>query len=93
MTNPNGPNGGHYVYGEKENYVFYPFVQEGIEEYNLQIFTRWGELIFESTDLHVGWDGYYRGKLASQGVYIWKVVCKLGTGALVVKTGDVTLLR
>ncbi len=91
--NPAGPNGGHYVYGEKENYVFYPFVQEGIVEYNLQIYTRWGEFIFESNDINIGWDGYYRGKLAPQGVYIYKATCKFGTGVIKVYTGDVTLLR
>jgi len=91
--NPAGPNGGHYVFGDKENYVFYPFVQEGIDEYKLQIFTRWGELIFESNDIKIGWDGYYRGKLAPQGVYIYKATCKFGTGIIKIFTGDVTLLR
>ncbi len=91
--NPSGSNGGHYAYGEKENFVFYPFVQEGIDEYTLQIFTRWGELIFESQDIKIGWDGYYRGKLSPQGVYIYKASCKYGTGLIKVTTGDVTLLR
>jgi gliding motility-associated-like protein len=91
--NPSGPNGGRYVFGDKENYVFYPFVQEGIDEYKLQIYTRWGELIFESNDIKIGWDGYYRGKLAPQGAYIYKVTCKFGTGILKIYTGDVTLLR
>lgn len=91
--NPNGPNGGRYTPGEKENYVFYPFVQEGIVEYKFQIFTRWGEIIFESTDVNIGWDGYYRGKLCAQGVYIWKVVCKFSNGKVETKTGDVTLFR
>jgi gliding motility-associated-like protein len=91
--NPSGPNGGRYVFGDKENYVFYPFVQEGIDEYKLQIYTRWGELIFESNDIKVGWDGYYKGKLAPQGVYIYKATCKFGTGILKIYTGDVTLLR
>ncbi len=91
--NPAGSNGGHYTYGEKENFVFYPYVQEGIDEYTLQIYTRWGELIFESHDIKIGWDGYYRGKLSPQGVYIYKATCKFGTGLLKVTTGDVTLIR
>ena len=91
--NPNGPNGGQYTSGDPDNYVFYPFVQEGIIEYNLKIFTRWGELIFESKDVNIGWDGYYRGKLCASGVYIWKVVCKYSNGTLETHTGDVTLFR
>jgi gliding motility-associated-like protein len=91
--NPSGSNGGVYVMGAKENFVFYPFMQEGVMEYKLQIFTRWGELIFESHDINIGWDGYYKGKLCQQGVYVWKAVCKFSDGSLETLTGDVTLLR
>ncbi|MCU4176936.1 PKD domain-containing protein [Carboxylicivirga sp. N1Y90] len=91
--NPNGSNGGEYTPGERENYVFYPFVQEGIVEYDLKIFSRWGELLYESKDVNIGWDGYHRGKLCTQGVYIWKVVCKYSNGTIETKTGDVTLFR
>nr|WP_319401619.1 PKD domain-containing protein [uncultured Carboxylicivirga sp.] len=91
--NPNGPNGGEYTPGDPDNFVFYPFVQEGIVEYNLKIFTRWGELIFESKDINIGWDGYYKGKLCASGVYIWKVECKYSNGTIETHTGDVTLFR
>jgi gliding motility-associated-like protein len=91
--NPQGSNGGHYTPGERENYVFYPFVQEGVVEYDFKVFSRWGELIFESNDVKIGWDGYYRGKLCAQGVYIWKVVCKYSNGTIETQTGDVTLFR
>jgi gliding motility-associated-like protein len=91
--NPSGSNGGVYVMGAKENFVFYPFTQEGVMEYKLQIFTRWGELIFESHDIAIGWDGYFKGKLCQQGVYIWKAVCKFSDGSIQTLTGDVTLLR
>ncbi len=91
--NPQGSNGGAYTPGERENYVFYPFVQEGVVEYDFKVFSRWGELIFESNDVKIGWDGYYRGKLCTQGVYIWKVVCKYSNGTIETQTGDVTLFR
>ncbi len=91
--NPGGPSAGEYTYGDKNNYVFYPVVQKGIEEYKMQIFSRWGELIFESNDVKVGWNGYLNGKICAQGVYIWKVTCRFSTGEVKVYTGDVTLLR
>ena len=91
--NPSGSEGGYYVPGARENYVFYPFVQEGIDEYKLQIYSRWGELLFESQDVNIGWDGYFRGKICEQGVYIWKVEAKFSNGKVVTKTGDVTLFR
>ena len=91
--NPSGENSGEYVFGDKNNYVFYPVVQEGIVEYKMQIFSRWGQLIFESDDVNVGWNGYHKGSLCAQGVYIWKVTCRFGTGQVKVYTGDVTLIR
>ncbi|WP_114436941.1 PKD domain-containing protein [Marinilabilia salmonicolor] len=91
--NKNGPTGGQYQFGERTNHVFYPFVQKGIVEYKLQIFSRWGELLFETTEINRGWDGYYRDKLAPQGVYIWRVTATMSDGKRIEKAGDVTLLR
>lgn len=89
----NGPNGGSYISGDPRNYVFYP-IYTGVEDYVLEIYTRWGELVFRSEDLEIGWDGYYRGKLAKMDVYVWKVryTCA-GTERKIVEAGDVTLIR
>jgi gliding motility-associated-like protein len=88
-----GPTDGQYTFGERTNHVFYPFVQKGIVEYKLQIFSRWGELIFESNDVTQGWNGYYRDEICPQGVYIWRVTATYSNGKRIEKTGDVTLLR
>ncbi len=91
--NPSGSTGGKYRFGDPKNYIFYPFVQKGIVEYLLQIFTRWGELIFESDDIEIGWDGYLKGKAAPQGVYIWRARYKTANGKVEIRAGDVTLIR
>ena len=39
-------------------------VAKGIEEYHLEIFNRWGKMIFQSNDINVGWDGYINRKIA-----------------------------
>jgi gliding motility-associated-like protein len=64
-----------------------------VVDFKFQIFNRWGELIFETFDIKQGWDGYYRGKLCQQDVYVWKAYLKLNNGKIFNKTGDVTLLR
>lgn len=48
---------------------------EGIDIYDfeLQIFNRWGELIWESHDISVAWDGTHNGKVVPQGMYNWKI--------------------
>lgn len=87
-----GSSNGHYDIKSLTNDVFFPYTS-GVISYKLQIFDRWGELIFESFDVNIGWDGYYRGKLCEQGVYIWKADVKLSNGKTFNKTGDVTLLK
>jgi gliding motility-associated-like protein len=67
--------------GDQFNQVFVPIFSSGIDEYSyhLSIFDRWGELIFESFDLNVGWDGTYTAKqgMVQDGMYIWKIDFKL----------------
>ena len=67
--------------GDQFNQVFVPIFSSGIDEYSyhLSIFDRWGEIIFESFDLNVGWDGTYTAKqgMVQDGMYIWKIDFKL----------------
>lgn len=91
--NPDGPSDGTYTYGDRSNHVFYPSVQKGIVEYQLQIFSRWGELMFQSNDVKKGWDGYFKNELCPQGVYIWRVRAKFSNGHITTQAGDVALIR
>jgi len=93
--NESGPTGGVWkdgVYPEMD-FVFRPFF-ENVIEYRLQIFNRWGTLIYESYDLYKGWDGYFGdGNLAPQGVYVWLVEGRYADGEYFKKVGDVTFLH
>jgi PKD repeat protein len=93
--NGTGPTGGFWkegVYPEMD-YVFRPHF-ENVIKYQLQIFNRWGTLIYESHDLYKGWDGYWNtGNLAVQGVYVWKVKGRYANGDYFNKVGDVTFLH
>ncbi len=44
----------------------------GGSNYLFQVYNRWGQLIFETTDPYNGWDGTYKGTLVVQGTYIYK---------------------
>ena len=48
---------------------------EGIDQYDfdLQIYNRWGEIIWESHDPNAGWDGTYNGRPVPQGTYSWVI--------------------
>jgi len=52
------------------NDVFKP-VGIGVTKYHLMIFTRWGDKIFDSTNMNDGWDGTYKGNLCQLSVYVW----------------------
>ena len=90
--NTNGSSGGQYDPNAINNDVFFP-IFKGVEEYHLEIFNRWGELIFESFDPMIGWDGYYRGELVQQDVYIWKATVKFTNGKEDTLVGEVHLIR
>lgn len=61
--------------GDGVNDVFYAY-GEDIIEFHMQIFNRWGELLFESEDLDKGWDGFYLNQLVKTETYIWKIKFK-----------------
>ena len=42
-------------------------------KFKMEIFNRWGEKLWESTDINQGWDGYYQGELCMQDVYVCRV--------------------
>jgi len=86
-----GPNGG-YDDGQF-NDVFRP-VMDGVEEFQMEIFDRWGNLIFQSIDKNQGWDGYDKhGKLMPAGVYVYKLTMRLSDSQRTTQIGDVTLIR
>jgi len=90
--NTSGSNGGYYDPNSVDNDVFFP-VFKGVEEYKLMILNRWGELIFESEDQNIGWDGYYRDQLCQQDVYIWKAKVKFTNGKEETFVGELHLIR
>jgi hypothetical protein len=93
--NGSGPTGGAWKEGAHPDMdeVFRPF-SENVIEYKLQIFNRWGFLIYESDELGKGWDGYHGdGSLAIQGVYVFKVTGRFADGQYFTKVGDVTFLH
>ena len=57
------------------NEVFKPIFTSGFDpfNYNLTIYNRWGEIVFESNNTEVGWDGTYDNKIVKDGTYVWVV--------------------
>jgi hypothetical protein len=71
--------------------IFRPYAQ-GVAEYKLEVYNRWGVLVFESHDVNHGWNGYLNGEPAKQDVYIWKAKGRFTNGRPFEVSGDVTLI-
>ena len=80
----NGINDYFFAYGE------------GIEQFHLYIFDRWGQQIFESNDMSIGWDGTFMGEDCPQGIYVWKIEYSMFNYLTLqshIMVGKVTLIR
>ena len=67
-----------------------------VNQYRISIFNRWGQLLFESSDLNQGWDGTYQGEACPAGAYVYRIVYNdfgMGTQETKVMEGTVMLVR
>ncbi len=65
----------------------------GVQSMNLKIYNRWGQLVFESNSLDVGWDGTYKGKKQEMEAYAYVLNVTFTDETTLYKRGNVTLLR
>ena len=86
---PNGfsPN------GDGNNELLKFFVGTDVNSFHLLIFDRWGNLMFETENEYVLWDGTYKGMPLNTGVYAYALTYVLSTGQEVKKTGNITLIK
>jgi gliding motility-associated-like protein len=61
--------------------------------YIFQIYNRWGELVFETHDPNVGWDGTFEGEFVPMGVYVYYVKCKTSENQIFEKRSTVTVIK
>ncbi len=84
--------------GDGHNDRFYPRGSSITRISNMQIFNRWGELVFEkhnfsANDASAGWDGTYKGKPANQDVYVYIIEFICENASIVPFKGNVMLVR
>lgn len=81
--------------GNEFNNSFQIISDCNLSYFQLMIFNRWGELIFESSDINYSWDGTYNGAICPFGLYNWKVTYRpdVDSSETVVKHGHVNIIR
>lgn len=65
----------------------------GIKEHTLNIYDRWGNLVFTSSDISIGWDGIYKGRKLNSGVFAYFLIGEFETGETFREKGNITLVR
>lgn len=78
--------------GDGNNDLFLIYGQD-IKTVDLKIFNRWGELVFESNNQFVGWDGTYKGVLQNPAVFTYYATITFLNDKKAERKGSVTLLR
>lgn len=83
--------------GDQFNETFQPVFESGYDPYDFHmvIYNRWGEIVFETYDASIGWDGTYGNRgLVDDGVYTWQIDFKEAyTDARHTHTGHITVLK
>ena len=73
---------------------FFAFKGQGVENYSLEVYNRWGQMVFQANDLSNEWNGDYRGTPAPLGTYVYQVKAVNFTGDnIIVKKGSIVLIR
>src|SRR5690606_9404582 len=74
------------------NDVFNVFGQY-VDRFEMQIFNRWGEMMFHTEDLNEGWDGRFKGTLMPEGTYVFRATITDQAGRSFERSGTLVLLR
>jgi len=79
--------------GDSKNDLYFTYSVCPIRYFELQIFNRWGEMVFSSQDIAQGWDGNYKNQALPTGVYTYRVLLVNELGKTTTRKGSVTLIR
>lgn len=78
--------------GDNINDVLYVRGRD-IKTLSLVIYDRWGEKVFETSELANGWDGTFRNKPMEPAVFVYKLKAEYTNGETVSRQGNITLVR
>ena len=87
MPSAFSPNADHL------NDILKPGVYGTLLSFKIEIYNRYGQLIFKSEDANHGWDGTYKGKNAPVAVYVWQCVYQFRDKEPMYQKGTVTIIR
>ena len=78
--------------GDQENDILY-VRSNCLTNFTFKVYDRWGEKVFETTDMTHGWDGSFRNEPMNAGVFVFTLEGYLSNGKEVKQKGDITLVK
>jgi len=76
-----------------QNDIYFIKGNNCIKELRFTIYDRWGEIVFETTDPAIGWDGVYNAKQLDIAVFTYRMDALLINGEQIVRKGNITLVK
>lgn len=80
--------------GPAENNVLKVFGKAScVKDFSFVIYDRWGQKVFESVSINKEWDGFYKGRPAQEGNYVYDLNLQLYDDTILHQSGSLTLVR
>lgn len=79
--------------GDGQNDVFRARVHDDVHDYRLDVFTRWGQMVFSTNNPEAFWDGGFKGSQLPAATYIWILLYTDSKQQARKQTGTVMLIR
>jgi gliding motility-associated-like protein len=79
--------------GDGANDFFKPKYSIDLRQYFIRIYNRWGEEVYESSDVNEGWNGIYKGIPQPLSVFVWYADYSFTDGKKHTEAGNVTLVK
>ncbi|MEY5044726.1 MAG: hypothetical protein RJA19_1953, partial [Bacteroidota bacterium] len=78
----------------EENRIFRPVISfADLSSFVMEVYGRWGDVIYSTTDIEQGWDGRWNGEWVKEGAYGFSLVVQDGAGRAYTETGLVYVLH
>jgi gliding motility-associated-like protein len=76
-----------------KNDIFRPMLYGDIKRFKLIVFNRWGNIVYQTSDVHKGWDGTFSGRPQDSNLFIWQCSYELQGEQAQFRKGTILLLR
>ena len=75
------------------NDIFHPIINGKISEYYFAVYNRYGQMVFNTDNINIGWNGTVKGQPQNSGIFVWHARYKIKNEEIKIVKGSVLLVR